>query len=121
MRVDDLLDELPAMRRESDGPVFKEPWEASVFALTVELHQRGHFTWKEWARVLASEIKRAQESGDPDLGDTYYQHWLNALEALLTDKGLTNPAGLTARRKAWRNAYLNTPHGQPIFLENDSS
>ena len=119
MRVDDLLDELPAIPRETDGPVFKEPWEASVFALTVTLSQRRHFTWKEWARALASEIRRAQDAGEPDLGDTYYQHWLGALEALLTRKGLTDPAGLRTRRRAWRDAYLNTPHGQPVSLKNE--
>ena len=107
----------PFSPRESDGPVFKEPWEATAFALTLELHRAGHFTWKEWASALAAEIKQARDAGQPDLGDTYYQHWLSALERLTTDKGLTDSIRLTERREAWRNAYLNTPHGKPISLK----
>lgn len=114
---DELLDELPAIPREPDGPVFKEPWEATAFALTIELHRSGHFTWKEWASTLAAEIKRANDAGQPDLGDTYYHHWLAALERLMTDKGLTDPHRLSERTEAWRKAYLNTPHGKPVALK----
>ena len=35
--------------RDADGPVFREPWEAQAFAMTLVLHERGVFTWKEWA------------------------------------------------------------------------
>ena len=115
--IDNLFAELPAVEGASGKePVFKEPWEATAFALTVELHRRGHFTWKEWANALAEEIAAARKSRTPDLGDTYYQHWLAALEKLLTNKGLATTARLSQRRVAWRNAYLNTPHGQPISL-----
>ena len=48
------------------GPVFREPWEAQAFAMALTLHQRGLFTWSEWAAALADEIERAQASGDPD-------------------------------------------------------
>ena len=113
----ELLDQLPAIPRESDGPIFSEPWEATAFALAVELHRRSHFTWNEWTRTLAVEIKRANNSGQLDLGDTYYQYWLSALERLTTDKGLTDPLGLSERREAWRNAYINTPHGKPVVLK----
>ena len=113
----ELIDQLPAIPRESDGPVFSEPWEATAFALAVELHRRGHFTWNEWAHALAAEIKRANDSGQPDLGDTYYQHWLSALEQLTTDKGLADPHRLSERREAWRDAYINTPHGKPVSLK----
>lgn len=113
----ELIDQLPDIPRESDGPVFKEPWEATAFALALELHRHGHFTWNEWACALATEIKRANDSGQPDLGDTYYQHWLSALEQLTTDKGLTDPLRLSERREAWRDAYINTPHGKPVALK----
>ena len=67
------------------GPVFREPWEAQAFAMALALHERGLFTWPQWAAALSRQITQAQTAGDADLGDTYYQHWLLALESLVTD------------------------------------
>jgi len=67
---------VPGIPRDDDGPVFREPWEAQAFAMALALHERGLFTWNEWAAALAEEIKRAQAAGDPDTGETYYRHWL---------------------------------------------
>ena len=107
---------LPGQPRDGDGPVFREPWEAQAFALTLNLHEAGHFTWREWAETLAAEIRAAQAAGDPDLGDTYYDHWLRALERLAKEKGAVDADMLSERKETWRRAYLNTPHGQPIEL-----
>ena len=76
---------LPGMPLDADGPAFKEPWEARAFAMVLALHERGMFTWPQWAAALSREISRAQAAGDADLGDTYYQHWLRALESLAND------------------------------------
>src|SRR5438093_781291 len=95
---------LPELPHDADGPVFREPWEAQAFAMTVALYRRGLFTWPEWAAALAEEIKRAQAAGDPDRGDTYYRHWLNALERLVAEKGATDPAVLARYRDAWDRA-----------------
>ena len=67
---------VPSIPRDAEGPVFREPWEAQAFAMALALHERGLFTWREWAATLADEIKRAQAAGDPDTGETYYRHWL---------------------------------------------
>ncbi len=107
---------LPGQARDDSGPVFREPWEAQAFALAVELSRAGHFTWDEWASTLALEIKAAQAAGDPDLGDTYYHHWLAALERLASEKGLVLSGDMRDRRDAWEQAFLNTPHGQPVKL-----
>lgn len=112
----DPLDVLPDIPRDADGPVFAEPWQAQAFAMAVSLHERGAFTWTEWADTLAAEIKTAQANGDPDLGDTYYLHWLAALERLVREKGIASPATLSDRRDAWDRAAKTTPHGQPIVL-----
>jgi nitrile hydratase accessory protein len=109
-------DELPALPRDQDGPVFNEPWEAQAFALAVRLSEAGCFTWAEWATVLGQEIKAAQARGDPDLGQTYYQHWLNAMERLCVEKGLVGREDIHQRLEAWRHAFLYTPHGQPVEL-----
>jgi len=107
---------IPGVPRDADGPVFREPWEAQAFAMTLALYERGLFTWPEWAATLADEIKKAQASGDPDTGDTYYQHWLNALERMVAHKGVTDPATLKRYHDAWDRACDRTPHGQPIEL-----
>ncbi len=105
--------------RDADGPVFREPWEAQAFAMALALHDRGLFTWPEWAAALAAEIKRAQAAGDPDTGETYYQHWLKALERLVAEKGVTTGETLMRYRDAWDRAADRTPHGQPIELRPD--
>jgi nitrile hydratase accessory protein len=107
---------LPDLPCNAEGPVFAQPWQAQAFALTVALHQRGLFSWPEWAEYLSRQIRQAQADGDPDLGDTYYEHWLGALERLLVDKGIVMPLKLTSLRQAWRIAAERTPHGQPIVL-----
>jgi len=68
--------------------------------MTLALYERGLFTWPEWAEALAAEIRAAQTSGDPDLGDTYYRHWLAALEKLVAEKGASSPEELTRYRRA---------------------
>jgi nitrile hydratase accessory protein len=105
------------MRPDDLDPVFREPWEARAFAIVLELHARGVFTSEEWSQALATQIARAQKSGDADLGDTYYNHWLAALEAIVAMKGVTSPDELMRYRSAWDNAAGRTLHGQSIELE----
>ena len=108
-----ILEDIP---RDEDGPVFREPWEAQAFAMALTLHERGLFTWNEWASALADEIKRAQAAGDPDKGDTYYRHWLATLEKLVTAKGIASSEVQHRYRDAWDHAADRTPHGSPIEL-----
>ena len=100
----------------SDGVVFREPWEAQAFAIAVALNERGVFSWTEWAATLAAEIRAAQARGDPDTGETYYRHWLAALERLAIAKHATDAATLARYREAWNHAAARTPHGTPIEL-----
>jgi nitrile hydratase accessory protein len=110
------LDSLPLLPRDQGGPLFAEPWQATAFALAVQLSADGHFTWKEWAAALANELKTAESRGQPDDGSRYYQHWLATLERLVAEKGLSDAATLSARKQAWADAYRHTPHGQPVEI-----
>ena len=107
---------LPALPRDESGPVFKAPWEAQAFAITVSLHARGVFTWREWADALAAELAAATERGAPDDGTRYYEHWLAALEKLVAGKKLIPGQELERRVDEWDAAARVTPHGKPIEL-----
>ena len=110
------LSSLRGLPLDGEQPVFGAPWQAQAFGMTLALHQKGLFTWTEWAQALADQIKAAQRAGDADVGDTYYQHWLAALEGLVAAKGLCSKAELNRYQEAWEHAAERTPHGQPIEL-----
>ncbi len=99
-----------------DEPVFAEPWQAEAFALTVALHDKGLFSWGEWAQTLSAEVKAPGAAQD---GSDYYDHWLRALEKLLAAKGLAPRKDVDNLAAAWQRAAHATPHGKPILLEND--
>lgn len=98
----------------TDDPVFKAPWEAQAFAMTIALYEQGTFTWPEWAETLAAAIADTAEAGD-----SYYEQWMTALERLCMARGLASRQALDDRAAAWERAAEATPHGQPIVLEND--
>ena len=102
--------------RDDTGPVFAEPWQAQAFAMTLHLHARGLFTWTQWAEALGAQIRAA---GPADDGARYYEHWLAALEKIVTASGATDARSLHERAEAWSRAAAATPHGKPIELAND--
>ena len=99
-----------------DSPVFDEPWQAQAFALVVALHEKGLFSWGEWAGALSAEVKEPDAAPD---GHDYYERWLAALEKLLAVKGVAAGADVDALAAAWQRAAHATPHGKAILLEND--
>jgi nitrile hydratase accessory protein len=104
---------LPRLPQDAGGPIFAEPWQAQAFALALQLHDRGEFTWPEWAQALSERLKAA---GPQDDGAQYYDHWLAALEDLVVSKQLAGAPELATRKDAWADAYRHTPHGQPVAL-----
>ena len=105
------------MKRADDplGPrtqVFQEAWHAQTLAAAHALEQSGSFTKAEWAAALGAALRRAEAAGAPDTEETYYLAALEALEALAP----MTQADLDARKTAWEEAYLRTPHGQPVVL-----
>jgi nitrile hydratase accessory protein len=107
---------VPGLPCDAEGPVFREPWEAQAFAMAVALQRRGLFGWDEWAAALGEEIRAAQRAGDPNTGETYYRHWLAALERMIAHKGIADRATLARYHDAWERAADRTPHGAAIEL-----
>ena len=110
---------VPTIPCDTQGPVFREPWEAHAFALALTLHDKGLFAWTEWAALLGEEIKKAQAAGDPDTGATYYRHWMATLERMVAEKNVTTAETLNQYRHAWYHAAHRTPHGAPIELRSE--
>ena len=106
------LKELPGFPGNEDGPVFNEPWEAQAFALTLAMHEKGMFEWKDWAQTLGAVIAADQS------GRSYYALWLEALETIIAENAMLGSVEVSERKSAWREAVNNTPHGQPIVLGN---
>jgi nitrile hydratase accessory protein len=104
---------LPRLPRDETGPVFAEPWQAQAFALALQLHAQGAFAWTEWADTLSRRLKAA---GPQEDGSRYYEHWLDALEDLVTGKQLAAATARAERKEAWAQAYRRTPHGKPVEL-----
>ena len=117
--------QMPLPMQDENGTgtatVFAEPWQAHAFAMTLQLHEKGLFTWPEWAAALTQEISNAQQAGDADTGATYYTHWLNALEAMVLTKQWGTAEQIHDLEHAWEDAAARTPHGQPIVLEVQGS
>lgn len=110
------LGALPGLPRDGEAPVFRAPWEAQVFAMTLSLHRQGVFAWTEWAETLGARLAAAAEAGGAQDGSDYYLRWLEALEDMAIAKGAADPQDLIATADAWSSAAAATPHGQPIRL-----
>lgn len=96
--------------------MFPEPWAAEAFAMTVHLHERGLFTWSEWAEALSGEVHKPGRAED---GSDYFDCWVAALSALLVGKGIADGETILALQRSWQRAAEATPHGRPIELAND--
>lgn len=97
-------------------PVFAEPWHAQVFAVTVALNEAGRFEWANWVERFSQTLNRHGLNCDLDGGDDYFHAWLETLEQLLHEQGAAVPGEVSRYRSAWEEAYLTTPHGQPVRL-----
>jgi nitrile hydratase accessory protein len=107
----------PGLPKSPEGePAFPEPWAAEAFAMTVHLHEKGLFTWGEWALALSSELRRP---GKADDGSDYFDSWVQALSTLISEKGIADEPVIAALQKSWQRAAEATPHGKPIELAND--
>lgn len=99
-------------------PVFEAPWHAQLFALTVHLNEAGHFSWPEWAERFGATLKRHGLTRALNGGDDYFLAWLEALETFMADRDLATADALGQMRAAWERAYLRTPHGSPVTLDD---
>lgn len=86
------MDGLGPINIEANEPVFHEDWERRVFGVMMAMFAGGHYVVDEFRHAI-------ERMGAANyLGTSYYEHWLHAVETLLTDKGLVTQAELEARK-----------------------
>ena len=105
----------------SPKKAFDAPWHAEVFALAVHLNEGGYFDWPEWAgrfgeNLAAAKTVKIDVGEGLDGSDDYFQIWLQTLIELMQEKGLVDAKMLASIKAQWREAYLTTPHGEPVHL-----
>ncbi|WP_321793560.1 nitrile hydratase accessory protein [Burkholderia pyrrocinia] len=105
---------------ETGAAVFEQPWQAQAFALIVHLHQAGFFPWADWVQTFSDVITTAPARPDESINDAYYRQWIAGMEQMVARLGLTEVESITHRTDEWRQAYLNTPHGEPVALTHAS-
>lgn len=110
--------EIPELPRNEEGPMFAEPWQLTAFSIVVNLHERGHFEWREWVNYLSDEIALGKTYGSTDLNTIYYNQWLAALEKFVNDKGLSSFDELVARKEQWRHVDEHRDFGKPLDLNS---
>ena len=101
-----------ALPRQSGELLFQDPWEGIAFALAVALCERGHFAWAEFQQRLIAAIGEADRQPS-DARPTYYECWLNALQAVLVDKAIVSKQKLS-RRAGWL-ARMAAPPGSRLM------
>ena len=95
---------------------FEQPWHAELFATTHALARTGLIDWADWSAWFAVALGKADGAGAPRDGSAYYAVWLSALEDFLVARQIADRRVLSDLSAAWTDAYLATPHGQPVEL-----
>lgn len=78
---------------EHDEPVFHEQWEKNVFAMQIAASGQGLYSGAEFRHAIESM------NWIHYLESSYYEHWLTAIETLLSEKGIISSEELEARVK----------------------
>ena len=112
---------LPFTNKTEDQIVFQNPWHSQLFAITVQMSEKGNFSWKEFVDVFGeSLLKQRSLTNKLDGSNDYFSCWLNALEEILIIKKIINQKTLMILKEDWTQAYLSTPHGKPVNIKNRS-
>lgn len=112
---------LPFTNLIEDQITFQNPWHGQVFAITVQLSENGNFSWTEFVEIFGDSLKEARlKLSDLNGNDDYFNCWLEALEEIIILKEMGNSKILSVLKNDWVNAYLSTPHGDPVKIKQRS-
>ena len=115
----------------TDKSEFVKPWHGGLFALTLACHEAGCFTWPEFSEALGAALAArtdahhlidggvtSQDNTDEDAEDQYYSCWFEALTSLLASQNFVTLCQLDEMKIQLEQAYLSTPHGQPVIVKS---
>lgn len=71
--------------------VFEAPWERDVFAVAMAAFEKRLFSWEQFQARLIEAIDARERSGT---AFHYYACWASALERVLLDQRVLDPAEL---------------------------
>ena len=109
---------LPFTSKTDNQIVFQSPRHSQLFAITVQLSESGNFSWKEFVDFFGKSLNRARiNKKNLDGNDDYFNSWLVALEEIIVTKEIANSKILSVLKNDWINAYLSTPHGDPVKIK----
>jgi len=87
--VDTALAGHAPLPRDNGELVFEEPWQGRALGMGVLVLERTGTSWAEFRSHLVAAIERRQPRAGESAATTYYAAWLDALEHLLGERGLS--------------------------------
>jgi nitrile hydratase accessory protein len=115
-RIEDLVAQLPAGERS-----FEQPWELRAFALAVAAHEGGSYAWPQFQQALVESIARWESAPAGQRPWSYYEHWVTALERVLSGQGVLDSAALDDATHGVlatpANANHHEAHREPVAID----
>jgi nitrile hydratase accessory protein len=74
--------------RDNGELVFEEPWQGRALGMGVVALRRTGSTWEDFREHLVAAIAARPQQDGESAATAYYAAWLEALEALLDERGL---------------------------------
>lgn len=116
--MDRLVSSLPEADRipRKDGDLaFDAPWQIRALGLAVAAHRTGHYEWAEFQGELVAAIREWEEAPEDQRSEwAYYERWLRALERLVVERGLVDPAEYTEKTQELLTGQRHRTTTEPL-------
>ena len=90
--LDGALGAAAPLPRDNGELVFEEPWQGRALGMGVVVMERTGATWADFRRHLVAAIAARGTLPGESPATAYYTAWLDALEALLAERGPGSPS-----------------------------
>lgn len=100
---------------------FEHPWEIRAFGMAVAAHERLGFDWSLFQHALITSIQAWERAGHDAAQWSYYEHWVTALETVMTSVGVIDGGELDAHTAdvlaVPPNRGHHDAHTEPIAID----